>query len=235
MLTNQSINWQDILWREWRNCGQALYAKQLYELVADYPVGWGTKLAYIILEAIIGFVFGVLLAFVMTNNGAILQQFGVAGGCVGIFRGILATRNLTWRDWLDRLSFGLPSQQPSRGIAALVGLMLVGGMIFGPFLWLFLVGFFWGMSGLIKWMMRGLSAPQPFAYHAWYIWWRRRPSVGQVEAALQVARQVEKPPLPADDPLRLLLAAPPVEVDFLELETFARHRDEPSRSTETHK
>ena len=217
-------NWQHILWREWRNCGNSAYAKQLFELLADAPVGWGTRTSYIILDAIIGLVLSVIVAFIWTTDGDILLQLAWAGGVVGAARGFIAARTLTWRSWLERLAFGLPARQPSSGLMALVGFMVVGGVIFGPFLWLFLIGLFWGMSGLIRWMMQGLTLAKPFDYQAWYVWWRKRPSRDQVsqalESAYQATQQYPTPTLP-----EAVLNAPPVEIDFLQLKHYAKNRD----------
>ncbi len=228
---NQAQPWRKTLWREWRNCGNQAYAKQLFELVADSPVGWGTKSLYVLLDAIIGLVVAFLVGFIWTTNWQVLQQLAWAGATIGAVRGVLAVQRLFWRDWLTRLAFGLPAQQPSSGLLAILGLLLLGSVIFGPFLWLFLIGLFWGMSGLIKWMMEGLVAANPFEYHAWYFWWRGRPPIAEVEAALQEAAEAgietnSAPPGPAGK-LTTSLADPEIEIDFLQLKNFARNREVP--------
>ena len=225
---HDSSNWQHILWREWRNCGNGAYATQLFELLADAPVGWGTKTIYILLDAIVGLVLGVLFGFIWTTNWNFLQQLAWAGSVIGAARGFLAVRDLTWRHWLERLSFSLPTKQPSAGLAALFGLMLIGSIILGPFLWLFIIGLFWSMSGLLKWMMQGLTRANPFSYHAWYFWWWGRPPTNDVEAALQRAAETERP-TPAENEITPpgYPSPPPVEIDFLQLKQYARRREMP--------
>jgi hypothetical protein len=176
---------QNILWREWRNCADTMLARHLFELVADAPVGWGTRLAMVVLNMMVGMTTGLIIGFVLTSNWLILQQIMGAGGIVGLVRGFLVGRHLSWRDWIDRLAFNLPTEEPSSGLGAFVGLSLLGGLVFGPYALLVLVGLFWGLGGMIQWVNKDQSAQlDPFGYHAWYIWWPVRPSPTEVDAAL---------------------------------------------------
>lgn len=232
MLLDQSQpqKWQNIIWREWRNCRNQQYAAQLFELVADSRVGWGTRLSYVLLDGIVGLIIGLLIGFLITTDWNILRQLMLASGAVGAGRGFLAAQRLSWREWLTRLAFGLPTETPNRGMILIGLLLLAAGVIFGPVLWLLVIGLFWGMSGLIKWMTKGLLAANAFTYSTWYFWWRRRPSLEEVETALLWAAQVglspaDIRPTVTDHPLQ---AGPPlVEIDFGELRAFAHRRKSP--------
>lgn len=202
MKAGQTRRLRNIIWREWRNCHDRSYAEQLYELVADTPVGWGTKLAVLFIYTVAGVAVALLIGFIITSNWSILRQF-VWGGCaVGGVKGYLASRNLSWRAWLERLSFNLPTNDPSRGVAAVLGLMLLGGLVFGPFFWVVIIGMFWTLGGLIKSLNRGQTGREnPFDYHPWFFWWRSRPAEGELEKALDRLFQMR----PAQDQERLLL------------------------------
>jgi len=186
----QTQNWQNVIWREWRNCRDKAYARDLFELVADVPVGWGTKIAVILLNMIAGVIVGLLIGFFFTSEWAILRQIVWAGGLVGLVRGFLLGRRLSWRAWLNRLAFNLPSSDPSPGLGALFGLSLLGGLVFGPFAWLVLIGLFWVLGGLIQWLNQDQAGGiDPFEYQAWYIWWRARPTPAELETALEAGFQ----------------------------------------------
>ena len=220
--------WQNILWREWRNCQNTSYAEQLFELVADTPVGWGARLTFMLLDMIIGMMLGLLLGFIFTTEWSILRQLVIAGGVIGAFRGFLASQQLFWRSWLSRLAFGLPTEQPKSGLLLSLLFLLLASLIFGPLLWLLLIGLFWGMSGLIQWMSKELLATNIFTYHAWYVWWPVRPRLDEVEAALKWASDQGLPyprPFRSNNPLDI--PPPPVEIDFRALKSQARNRETP--------
>ena len=142
---HQVKKWRNILWREWRNCHNKSYAEQLFELVADTSIGWGTRFTLISLDAVIGIVLGLLIGFVGTTEWAILRQLILAGAIVGAVRGGLASYRLNWRDWLARLSFSLPTTAPHSRLLIVGILQLIPTVIFGPFLWCLVIGLFWGM------------------------------------------------------------------------------------------
>lgn len=225
---DHASKWHDVIWREWRHCQNKLYAEQLFGLVADARVGWGSRVTFMLLEGIIGMVLGLLIGFVATTEWRILQQLLLAGGAIGAGRGLLVSQRLSWRAWLTRLALGLPVEQPNRGLLVIGLLLLLASLIFGPVLWLLLIGLFWGMSGVIQWMTKGLAAANAYSYNSWYFWWRSRPSLDEVEAALAWAALTglpEKTPLSA--PPNALSEPPsdPIEVDFEALRAYARHRN----------
>ncbi len=179
-------NWQKIIWREWRNCQDKMRARNLFELVADAPVGLGTKATAIFFNTIVGMTGGLAFGFIFTSEWAVLRHLVWAGGIVGLARGFGVSRRLSWRAWLKRLSFNLPTTNPSSGLGAILGLSLMGGLVFGPVVWLVLAGLFWSMGGLIQWLNRGPdSSIDPFDYQAWYFWWPKRPNAAELEAALE--------------------------------------------------
>ncbi len=225
---NDDKTFQNILWREWRNCRTSDYAQQLFELVADFPVGWGAQVTLMILDGLLGMVLGLLVGFLITTEGAVIFPMITAGGAIGIARGFLAARSLSWRQWLTRLSFGLPTTEPNSRLAlAIVGLLLIG-VIFSPLVWLIVLGLFWGMSGVLHWMSQGgLNSTQIRTYRAWYGWWRSRPDIPKVEAALKWAKVNDLPkPRPRMSATEALLnpPPPPVEIDFEAMAQFTRNR-----------
>jgi hypothetical protein len=194
MKPGQTHKLQNIIWREWRNCHDRTYAEQLYELVADTPVGWGTKLMVLLIYTVAGAALGLMIGFLITSNWLILRQFVWAGSIVGGVNGYLVSRDLSWRDWLERLSFNLPANDPSRGVGAVLGITLLGGLVFGPFFWVVIIGMFWTLGGLIKRLNRGQNIREnPFDYHPWFFWWRSRPPEVELEKALERLFQMRLP------------------------------------------
>ncbi len=57
-----SQNWQNIIWREWRNCDDEEYARRLFELVVDKPTEWWT----VMISALLGLLYGVLAGCLLT-------------------------------------------------------------------------------------------------------------------------------------------------------------------------
>lgn len=109
------INWENIIWREWRNCEDRVYAQKLFELVADKPA----KAPIIaILIILMGFYFGLiggLLAGNLIGNVEVFfnlerwhlvwnKKFILGGILIGISLGFLVwliTFNLwTWRQFI---------------------------------------------------------------------------------------------------------------------------------------
>jgi hypothetical protein len=209
-----------------------MYAQYLFELIADTRVGWGTRVTFMLLEAIIGMTLALLIGFVFTTQWLILQQFLWAGGIVGATRGFLASQRLSWRDWLNRLALGLPMQKPDGRRGLVLFFILLVSVIFGPILWLLIIGLFWGMSGVIKWMSKSLGGGIAYDHNAWYFWWRGRPPVSEVEAALEWAADIGLPhpqPTSIKDAVKLWEqpASPPLEIAFLKLKDYARNREVP--------
>ena len=188
----QVYNWQNIIWREWRNCESSLYARHLFELVADEPVGWGAKLAVLLLSMLSGVFAGLLIGFIVTTEWMILRQFALTGGVIGGLRGFWIGQRLSWRAWLTRLEAIMPAEGLGGWLLGGLALGVAGGLIFGPIFWLLLVGLFWVMGGVIKWLNRGLTkATDEYQYRTWWIWWRGRPPTHELKTALQQVCQVQ--------------------------------------------
>ncbi|MEM7346832.1 MAG: hypothetical protein AAF485_21545 [Chloroflexota bacterium] len=183
--------WQNIIWREWRHSDDKIYAGFLFELVADTPVGWGTKLFITIFSGILGLTIGFLIGFIVTTNWTIIQQLLWAGTFVGAVGGVLAGYHLSWRHWLPRLAYGLPSKEPSVGLMTIFLLILLGSSIFGLMFAIIFIGMFWGMSGLLTWINKELGTIDLLIYKAWYFWWRKQPQSQDVEAALNQVYQTQ--------------------------------------------
>lgn len=182
-------SWQRIIWREWRHCHDAEYARHLFALVAEEPVGFGSRLTLLLGNATAGAALAVLAGFVFTSSWSVLQHLFWLGGLLGIIRGYVIGRDLTWQSWLDRLSSNSPTGSFSRLIFGLISLGLIGGMIFGPLFWLVGAGLFWTVGELITWINRGMTTkPQDnLQERRWWFWWHKRPHLLEVESALQTA------------------------------------------------
>jgi hypothetical protein len=180
-------NWQQIIWREWRHSHDIEYTQQLFDLVADGPTGWGTRLSLILLSTIAGASIGILIVLPATFEGAILQQLALAGMIVGAARGYLQSRHLSWRRWICRLESNTPSGNLSRLVGGMVLLGLLGGMIFGPVFWLMMAGLFWAIGGVITWLNQSLEETEAFnpEERHWWFWWRNRPPLVDLHSALQ--------------------------------------------------
>lgn len=226
MNREQIRKWQHIIWREWRYCSNKGYAAHLFELVADGPVGWGAKITLILLNMLAGMAVALLLGFVVSSDWLILRQFVWAGSVVGGIRGYLVGRELSWRTWLARLSFNLPAPNPRHGVGAALGLLLAGGLVFGPFFWVVLAGLFWVLGGLIKRLNRGQDAKEnPFEYQAWYFWWRKRPQAAELNTALENILQAKRLSPPAQKALGIVSnseARPASDIELLKLKNYVQ-------------
>jgi hypothetical protein len=49
-----SSNWKSTLWREWRYSADETYARRLFDLIADEPVGWKVGIALVLVTASYG-------------------------------------------------------------------------------------------------------------------------------------------------------------------------------------
>jgi hypothetical protein len=127
-VTTQDIpqDWQNIIWREWYNCEDKLYARLLFALVADERTGWAAT----IISAVIGVLFGTLwgiggllvtylvgLVIVLSNRPIALGSsnwmwvWGVIGGGAGYWMWLLLKRRLSWQVWLRWLIPRIPVHQ----------------------------------------------------------------------------------------------------------------------------
>ncbi len=110
-------DWQQIIWREWRNCNDRKLADQLFPLVAGQPVGPGTTASMILLGAFYGMVVGLLVGLFVSKGGALreylpdrmaLVTFWLVGGGLGAALGLIVRSRLgphfSWWQWLERLS-----------------------------------------------------------------------------------------------------------------------------------
>jgi hypothetical protein len=104
--------WQDIIWREWRVSEDAEYALQLFNLVANEPVGWRGVAGMALLGTLYGELAGLLLRLLLTADLSPLQLSGVnlslfvwLGGLLGGLIGLLISRlRLSWQTWLTWLT-----------------------------------------------------------------------------------------------------------------------------------
>jgi len=213
-------NWQKTIWREWKYTTDIDYGEHLFALVGDEPVGWGSKITYILFNAIAGVTIFILLTFAITSKWSILQHALWAGAVTGAFSGYLAGRGLLWGKWLNRLESNTPTGD-TLGRLILGGTIVAccGGMVFGPLVWLSLAGLFWLAGEVIYWINRGLTESYTFNAEDRHLlfWWRGRPHIFETIAILKNAcetspeihafwadplRQVEN--YPADTPENLI-------------------------------
>jgi hypothetical protein len=183
---NSTGPWQPIIWREWRHSPDPVYVQQLFDLVADEPVGWTSRSSLILLNIISGAALAVVCGAILTFNWAILQYFAWAGAFIGGVGSYIFNRKLTWRVWLDRLAANTPTSSFGRAVISSLFLGLMGGVIFGPVFWLLAVGLFWGFGDVVVWMKRGVatSLQHNLEDRYWWFWWRKRPHPFEVEVAL---------------------------------------------------
>ncbi len=142
----RSLNWQNVIWREWRNCEDAEYARYLFELVADEKTG---RVATII-SATVGVLFGMLWAIagllvaLSDSFAAALNQgqvwiglsgwiwiWGAIGGGAGYWMWLLLKQHFSWRPWLRRLIPSLPAPQFMAGGLNWLGQRLLLGLVLG--------------------------------------------------------------------------------------------------------
>ncbi len=105
-------SWQNIIWREWHNCKDAIYARHLFELVGDTPLGWGSVTIIILVGTLYGIVGGCLIGLVIDDHFAFENQLvegrsffwllwltGVGGAMIAAW----FSQYLSWGMWLDLL------------------------------------------------------------------------------------------------------------------------------------
>ncbi|MCL4302022.1 MAG: hypothetical protein KJ077_40385 [Anaerolineae bacterium] len=104
--------WQDIIWREWRASEDAEYARQLFNLVANEPVGWRGVAGMALLGTLYGELAGLLLRLLLTAdlsplqlNGVNLSLFVWLGGLLGgVIALLISGLRLSWQTWLAWLT-----------------------------------------------------------------------------------------------------------------------------------
>ncbi len=72
-MQNPPHNWRKSIWQEWRHTNDLEFAENLFELVAEEPVGWGAKCGLIFLSALAGAALGILIVAPITFEWAILH------------------------------------------------------------------------------------------------------------------------------------------------------------------
>ena len=108
------LDWQNILWREWRNCPDLEYARHLFALLGSTGLGLGAMTAVALLGTLYGMLAGYWLGLLLAGWQAPIGS-GIGGitlplamawvvGVVGGIMGILAGQGLPWRVWLDLLT-----------------------------------------------------------------------------------------------------------------------------------
>lgn len=182
-------SWRRVIWREWRHCHDIEYEAHLFKIVADAPTGLSSRLTLVLLDAVGGAAIALLIGFVFTLRLDVLLQLLLTGGVVGGLRGLYSARKLTWRVWLGRLQSNAPTASPGQLFFGGLILLLLTGMVFGPLAWLAIVGLFWSFGGLIYWINSATDESETYRSHdrRWWVWWRGRPHLFEVETALSQA------------------------------------------------
>ena len=106
-------NWQQIIWREWRNCNDAAYAEHLFRLSAGEPIDRRAILMIAALTALSGIVVCWLIASIFFGQVPAATRLGlglVIGGLVGgssgyLFGRVLQSKRVTWTHWLNGFIF----------------------------------------------------------------------------------------------------------------------------------
>ncbi|MCB0165174.1 MAG: hypothetical protein KDI79_13160 [Anaerolineae bacterium] len=106
-------NWQQIIWREWRNCDDAAYAEHLFRLIDGEPVDRGAIFMVTALGALSGIVVGWLIATIFFGQVPVITRLGlgvVLGGLAGagssyLFGRLLQSKQTTWNHWLNGFIF----------------------------------------------------------------------------------------------------------------------------------
>ncbi len=162
MSDSKRSDWQQVIWREWRNCDDPDLAEQLFALVAGRPVGPGATASIIFLGALYGAAVGLLLGLFVPKNGvlsgllpdnATLFLSWLLGGSVGAGLGLLVRFGLgarfSWWQWLERLSPRMVHHpfrlEGDRGTILTLGVLL--GFVAGPVGGLLVGLFYAGMAG----------------------------------------------------------------------------------------
>ncbi len=95
-------DWQQVIWRTWRNTDDRALATYLLDLVVDGPVGPWPRLPIGAIGAVAGAFAGLLVGLFASQ--AKLLPWTLGGALAGECAGLLFSRRLTWGQWLARLS-----------------------------------------------------------------------------------------------------------------------------------
>lgn len=197
-----TLNWQDTLWREWRNTPDEEYARHLFELVADAPAGRVAAVGNLLLGAFYGSLVGLLAAVFLwltapTQTTQLwLPLVGISaaiGGAIDLLFFKITRANLSWRRWLSRLSVNLLTVGLTGLIFAALAAYLalspkpatldqnVGVMGLGIIL-IVILG-----TRQVGWLTGFGLSPKHRDVHLYrnlWLWWRKRPGRREVTTAL---------------------------------------------------
>ncbi|MEM7346188.1 MAG: hypothetical protein AAF485_18260 [Chloroflexota bacterium] len=199
--------WQEILWREWRNTDDELYARHLFELVADTPINNVAIGFTVLLMTFYGILAGLLLDLLIYLSGLwLFPTFFLIGGAVGYFAGTWRLyrqpkkwKRVTWRTWFSLMVPRVINQFALMSALVLTGLLISGvdwvmngDSQIGIFALIILLAIGFGTI-LVTWLL----APAPKAdatkvhnYRAWWRWWSTLSYRAEVETALKNSYQV---------------------------------------------
>ena len=162
-MTTQDISqgWQNIIWREWRNCEDEEYARHLFNLVADGKIGWKNKAVITLLGVLFGFLMGLLIDLMLLP--ITYPLFVWIGGLVGGGGAFWLGQQISPRQWLASLTPNYPFRDFG-WLHRLLILALIAGIFIIPNV-LLMIGLIWGLIGglvlglvlgLLSWPLLGL-------------------------------------------------------------------------------
>jgi hypothetical protein len=107
--------WQEIIWREWRNCEDEEYAEHLFNLVSQTSLGGGSILILTLSGTLYGLLAGYLLGVIALNfntfpagewllSGTLPTGLAWLGGAIGGGIGVALSQRFSWRVWLGLLT-----------------------------------------------------------------------------------------------------------------------------------
>ena len=110
----QGQNWPAIIWREWVTSEDKEYAEQLFDLVGQAKLGWGSSLVVALCGTLYGLLSGYWLGLILIYWNTHTEQWisshplalaltwlgGLAGGLIGLGVSV----GLSWRMWLNALT-----------------------------------------------------------------------------------------------------------------------------------
>lgn len=99
---DRAFKWQDILWREWRNCEDEEYARHLFLLIGDTSLNRSHRLIFTLVTILFGVLAGLLIDALFSP--AKPDLFGWLGGLSGALLGWWLSKPLLMRSWLAILT-----------------------------------------------------------------------------------------------------------------------------------